>query len=391
MIYFDYAASAPCDPRVVKEIFPFFSQFYANPSNSATEPGIAVSSAVQLARNNVADFLGCLPQQIIWTSGATESNNLALQGAIKAYYEKNSAGTRPHIITSSIEHKSVLETCRQLSKTAAEVSFIPPDKTGATPPELIERAIKDNTFLVSIMMANNETGVLNDILSISKRCKQNQILVHTDATQMVGKFRINLKSLPVDFLSFSGHKIYGPKGVGVLYVRDANTLQPVVFGGGQEEGLRSGTLNVPGIIGISKACELLQAEHEEDNARIKYLRDMLENLLLHFDENIIINGRENKRLPNISSISFPVKEGINFLNLINSQKVIACSSGSACDSADNRPSHVMKEFGKTRHEAKNTLRISIGRFTTESEITRGAAHIIDLLKRITLGRKIGTG
>lgn len=381
MIYLDHAASTPCDPLVIKTMLPYFTKKYANPSNTSNQMGLESNKAVQLARNCIADFLGCLSQQIIWTSGATESNNLALQGSLMAHKLKF-PNAIAHIITSAIEHKSVLETCKQLLNNQVEISFISPDENGSIQTEKIEKEIKENTFLVSIMMANNELGVINDLDSISEICQRKKILLHSDATQFFGKIPINLSILKIDFLSFSGHKIYAPKGIGGLFIRNPHTIIPVIYGGGQEEGVRSGTLNVPGIVGISKACQIYANVQGEEILRLKFLRDKFENILLNFNDEIVVNSLNTSRLPNISNISFPVKQGFNLLNILNDKKIIACSSGSACDSPDNKPSHVMKELSKTRHEAKNTLRFSIGRFTTEAEIIQGASHIIEVLKPV---------
>ena len=382
MIYFDNAASTPVDKRVLDAMLPYFSDRFANPSNTSNMSGILVNKDVEMARNTVAKFMGCHSQQIFWTSGATESNNLSLQGAVLAYKRKFPL-KKPHIITTSIEHKSVFETCVYLTKNEVDVSFVEPELNGEINIKNIEDKIGANTFLVSVMMANNEIGVVNDLKAICSLCNSKGILVHTDATQIIGKIDINILDLGVDFLTFSGHKIYASKGIGVLFVKNPDTISPIVFGGGQENGLRSGTLNVPGIIGVSEACKIFTEEGlEKESSRIISYRNILENLLLKFSDKIIINGYDCIRLPNISSISFPVKEGYDILNIIKDRKLIVCSSGSACDSADNSPSHVMKFIGKTRHESKNTIRFSLGRFTTIDEITEGAKHIIAILENI---------
>lgn len=378
IVYMDYAASTPCDPRVVDAMLPFFTERYANESNIAHLLGREAHKWVEIARDQVSTFLNCLSQQIIWTSGATESNNLALQGSISASVREY-PNKKKHIITSSIEHKSVLETCKYLESRGIEVTYIKPERSGVTDPERIKNAIKSNTILVSIMIANNEIGTINEVDSISNICQRNNILFHTDATQYIGKYPIDLKQVEVDLMSFSGHKIYACKGIGGLYVKNSSIIQPLVFGGGHEQGFRSGTLNVPGIIAIGKACEILSGLQIEEKIKIENLRDMLESIFLNFNEKIIINGKRVNRVPNISSISFPVKEGYNIMDNIN---LVACSSGSACDTPDNLPSHVMLELGKSRHAAKNTLRFSIGRFSTESDIIRATDHIIKILKRI---------
>ncbi|MBK9017977.1 MAG: aminotransferase class V-fold PLP-dependent enzyme [Saprospiraceae bacterium] len=246
----------------------------------------------------------------------------------------------------------------------------------------VEDNIRDNTFLISIMLANNEIGVINDIQSICDVCRDKGILIHTDATQIIGKNDIDLKKMSVDFFTFSGHKIYAPKGIGILYVKDINIIRPIVYGGGQENGLRSGTLNVPNIIGLAESCKIYMSEHLVESEKLRHYKDIFENFLLGFSDKITVNGDSAYRLPNISNISFPVKDGYNLMNILKENEYVACSSGSACDTSENKPSHVLKALGKTRHEAKNTLRFSFGRFTTEEEIIAGASHIIEILRKI---------
>jgi cysteine desulfurase len=376
LIYFDYASSTCCDPEVVRNILPFFSLNFSNPSNTTNSLGKDANYAVEVARNKVAKFLNCLPQNIIWTSGATESNNIAIQGTVKRFLAKNQASTA-HIISSSIEHKSVLEPLKALK--GVEVSYVKPTRNGSLLIEDIENSIRENTFLVSIMIANNELGVINDIEAISKICKSKGILLHTDATQAIGKISLDLSELQVDFLSFSGHKIHAPKGIGALFIRDLSVLRPLYYGGGHERGYRPGTLNVPGIVGLGVACEICQQRHDEENNRIGLLRNLFESQITSLNSDIIVNSKEAMRLPNISSITFPVKKGYNILDEIT---LIACSSGSACDSQDNLPSHVLMEIGKTLHESKNTIRFSFGRFTTEDEIYRAIDHLHAILKKV---------
>lgn len=379
-IYLDNAASTPCDPRVVEDILPYFAFQYGNPSNTTHEFGRKALQAIEIARQQVSDFLSCLPQQLIWTSGATESNNLAIQGAV-ALNIKLFPNQKLHIITSSIEHKAVLETCEFLQSDQIEVSFIKPNTDGTTPIDILSASIKENTFLISIMLANNELGIINDLESICNICQNLGILLHSDATQYVGKLPLNLEKFRVDFLSISGHKMYAPKGVGALYVRNPSFLKPITYGGGHEYGLRSGTLNVPGIVGLGKACQILCDEHKIDYIHTKSLRDKIESYLKQLNPSVIINGENALRLPNISNITFPVKEGYSIMQRIN---LVACSSGAACDTSDNKPSHVMLNIGRSNHQAKNSLRLSVGRFTKEKDVIIAVEHIAKVLKKIEM-------
>ena len=376
LIYLDYAASTPCDQRIIEEILPFFLINYANPSNTTNTLGKEANYAVEIARNKVARFLNCFPQNIIWTSGATEANNIAIQGAFNKY-KREKPNSKAHIISSSIEHKSVLETLKSLHEV--DISFVKPNSDGITLVKDIENCINENTFFISIMMANNELGVLNDIEGISNICQKRGILLHTDATQIIGKTPIDLNKLNIDLLSFSGHKIYAPKGIGALYVRNFSIISPICYGGGHESGYRPGTLNVPGIVGLGIACEICQLNLNEEYLKIKNLRNRFENDLLKLNEKIIVNSINAPRLPHISNISFPVKKENYILNNIN---LIACSSGSACDTPDNLPSHVLIGIGKSIHEAKNTLRFSFGRFTKEEDIEIAVNHIKDILNQM---------
>ncbi len=374
LIYLDNASSTPCDQRIIKGILLFFSKNYANPSNITNTLGIDANTAISLARNKVAKLFNCLPQNIIWTSGATESNNIALQGVFKKYKKLNQK-SKYHIITSSIEHKSVLETLKSLQDV--DISFIKPDSDGITHLKDIENCINENTFLISIMMANNELGVLNDIEVIGKICQKRNILFHSDATQAIGKLPIDLNKLNIDLLSFSGHKIYAPKGVGALYIKDPSIISPLYYGGGQEWGYRPGTLNVPGIVGLGIACEIFQSDQNTESLKIRNLRDIFESEIVKLNKNIIINRVKAQRVSNISNVSFPIKKGISIINNIN---LIACSSGSACDTLDHIPSHVLTEIGKSILEAKNTIRFSLGRFTKIEDIKNAIEYIKEILK-----------
>jgi cysteine desulfurase len=382
MIYLDYAASTPCDKRVITTMLPFFDTVFANPSNITNDLGLASSNAVEAARNQIATHLNCTSDKITWTSGATEANNLAILGTV-IHYKMTQPSSAIHLITNSIEHKSVLVAVNA-AKTiyGCEVTIVEPTVDGVVDPMSIKKAIRKDTRLVSLMMANNEIGTLNDIISVANICSENQILMHTDATQCFGKIPINVKEIGVDLLSFSGHKLYGPKGVGGLFIKNPSSISPLLYGGGQENGLRSGTLNVANIVGLGKAYQIAHESIATEMPKIKRLRDVLENRLIANCQSIVVNGGNTLRLPNISSVTFNARPGIAIMNLITEGKVIACSSGAACDSADNMPSHVMTAIGKTRHEAKNTLRFSLGRFTTVHEIEACAEYLSTISRSI---------
>lgn len=381
MIYLDNAASTRCDDLVVDVMLGYFKDHYANAGNITNNFGIEANKAVVRSRNTVAGLLGCLPQRIIWTAGATEANNMAIFGAFR-HIQKNRAGERLHIIASSIEHKSVLEPLLYLQREGAELTLIDPDVYGHTSVSQIIDSINESTVLICFMLANNELGVINDVAELAEYCNSRDIYLHCDATQGVGKVKISLQDLQVSSLSFSGHKFHGPKGIGCLFIRDEVRMDPFILGGGQENGLRSGTLNVPGIVGLSKALSLAHEYMIDDARNVELLRNKLESILIGNDNRIKINGLERLRLPNISNVSFPIRPGGNLLEDITEHAIVACSSGSACDTADNRPSHVMKALGKSRHEAKNTLRFSLSRYTTLEDIEQATFHILELFKRI---------
>ena len=375
-IYLDNASSTSCDPEVLKNIIPYFSIKYANPANTYNPLGKEVYLAVERSRKKVANLFNCLPKNIVWTSGATESNNIAIQGVIKRIRAKN-PDYKTHCITSTIEHKSVLEIFKSFKDI--EVTFVKPNSEGITNIKDITNCIRANTRLVSIMMANNELGVINDVNGLGEFCSSRGIILHTDATQIVGKTAIDLNTIKVDLLSFSGHKIYATKGIGGLFVRDFSKLSPVYHGGGHETRLRPGTLNVPAIIGLGVACELFKENQSVEYSKLAFLRDKFEKEIAELDERIIINGLGFNRLPNISNISFPIRKGKQIFDEIKS---IVCSSGSACDSFDNNPSHVLMEIGKNSHEAKNTVRFSFGRYNTMEEVNLSIDHIKTVLQKI---------
>ena len=362
-VYLDYNATTPMDPRVLEAMLPYFTQHFGNAASRNHAYGWEAEEAVEYAREQIAKLIGAEPKEIIFTSGATEADNLALKGVYEIYTVKGN-----HIITCVTEHKAVLDTCLHLEKLGADITYLPVQKDGLIDIKDIEAAIKPTTILIAIMYANNEIGVLQPVKEISTIARKNGIIFFTDATQAVGKIPVNVQDDGIDIMAFSGHKIYGPKGVGALYVRRKNPrvrLAAQMDGGGHERGMRSGTLNVPGIVGFGKACELCRLEMEADGKRLKILRDKLEDALLNIEETYL-NGSKNVRLPHVSNISFKYIEGEALI--MSFSKYMALSTGSACTSASIEPSYVLKALGTTDEMAHASLRFGIGRFTTEEEI-----------------------
>ena len=362
-IYLDYNATTPCDPRVVETMLPYFTNDFGNAASRSHSFGWKAEEAVSYAREQVAQLIGADTQEIIFTSGATEGDNLALKGVYELY-----AGKGNHIITCTIEHKAVLDTCKHLEKLGAEVTYLNVNKEGLINLEELEAAIKPATILIAIMYANNEIGVIQPVKAISRIARKHSVLFFSDATQAVGKIPVNVNEDGIDILALSAHKIYGPKGVGALYVRRKSPrvrLTAQIDGGGHERGMRSGTLNVPGIVGLGKACELCINERQQDAERAKVLRDKLEQALLALDE-VYVNGSKEHRLPQVTNLSFKYVEGEALMMSFN--KDIALSSGSACTSASLEPSYVLKALGLGDDLARSSLRFSIGRFTTEEQI-----------------------
>ncbi len=362
-IYLDNNATTPCDPRVVEAMLPYFTRQFGNAASRHHVFGWAADAAVDLAREQVAALIGAEPGEIIFTSGATEAINLALQGAFEMYRTKGA-----HIITTTIEHKAVLDTCHRAEKLGAEVSYIPVNQTGRVNPADIEAAIKPTTILVAVMYANNEVGTIQPIADISAICRQHGVLFFTDATQAVGKIAVDVNKDGIDLLSLSAHKLYGPKGAGALYVRRKGPrvrLVPQVYGGGHEKGLRSGTLNVPGIVGLGAACAIGLKQMEADSNNTKLLRDKLEDALLQLPQ-AAINGDAANRLPGTTNIRFAGVESEGLLMKVS--KEIALSSGSACTSGSIEPSYVLKALGLPDEAAYSSIRFGVGRFNTEEEI-----------------------
>jgi len=362
-IYLDHNATTPCDPRVVEAMLPYFTQKFGNAASRNHQFGWEGEEAVDYAREQVAQLIGADPKEIIFTSGATESDNLAIKGVFDMYASKGN-----HIITVTTEHKAVLDTCKHLEKQGGEVTYLEVKPDGIIDLAELEAAIKPNTILIAIMWANNETGTIQPVREISAIARKHGVLFFTDATQAVGKIPVDVNADGIDLMAMTAHKMYGPKGVGALYVRRKNPRVKVTAqmdGGGHERGMRSGTINVPGIVGFGKACELARLEMEQDAKRLSVLRDKLENALLNLEE-AYVNGSREHRLPHVANISFKYVEGEGLMMGFN--KDIALSSGSACTSASLEPSYVLKALGLGDDLAHSSLRFGLGRFTTEEQI-----------------------
>lgn len=361
-IYLDNNATTPMDPRVLDAMLPYFVDKFGNAASRNHPFGWVAEEAVDYAREQIAQLIGCNEKEIIFTSGATESNNLAIKGVFEMYQSKGN-----HVITLTTEHKAVLDTCHHIEKMGAEVTFLEVEKDGLVDLAKLEAAIKPNTILISIMYGNNEIGVIQPMKKISEIARKHGVLLHTDGTQAVGKVPVNVDTDGIDLMSFTAHKMYGPKGVGALYVRRKNPRVKVTAqmdGGGHERGMRSGTLNVPGIVGLGKACELARLEMDQDAKRLSALRDKLENALSQLEESYV-NGNKEHRLPHTTNISFKYVEGEG---LMMAMKDLAVSSGSACTSASLEPSYVLKSLGLNDDLAHSSIRFGLGRFTTEEEV-----------------------
>ena len=370
-IYLDYASTTPVDPRVVAKMQECLSLEgnYGNPASRSHEFGWKAEESVEEARANVASLVNCDHREIVWTSGATESDNLAIKGAARFYRKKGN-----HVITSKLEHKAVLDSCRQLEREGFEVTYLDPDAKGIIKPEELVKNIKDETILVSLMHVNNEIGVINDIAALGEITRENGIVFHVDAAQSTGKVPIDLTNLKVDLMSFSAHKTYGPKGVGALFVRRKPRvrLEAMIHGGGHERGMRSGTLPTHQIVGMGEAFKLAEEEMSADNARISALREKFWQGLKDIEE-VHLNGHEEKRAAGFLNVSFNFIEGES---LIMALKDIAVSSGSACTSASLEPSYVLRALGLKDELAHSSIRFALGRFTTEQEVD----YTINLVK-----------
>jgi len=372
-IYMDYHATTPVDPRVLEAMMPYFNVKFGNAASRNHPFGWEAEDAVEAARKQVADLIGANPKELIFTSGATESNNLAIKGVAEMYREKGN-----HVITCVTEHKAVIDTCKKLEKQGLRVTYLPVQKDGRIDLDELRASITDKTILITIMSANNEIGVIQPIAEIGAIAKEKGIIFHTDGVQAVGKVPFDVNALKVDLVSISGHKIYGPKGVGALYVRRRSPrvlLAEQISGGGHERGMRSGTLNVPGIVGLGAAAQLCREEMEKDSARLRRLRDRLnEELHKNLDE-IYINGSMEHRLPHNLNISFAYVEGESLLMGIND---VAVSSGSACTSASLEPSYVLKALGAGDDLAHSSIRFGLGRWTTDEEVD----YVVDKLTKV---------
>lgn len=376
-IYLDYNATTPCDPRVIEAMLPFFSDVYGNPSNGLHRQGRLAATHVEAARAHIAALIGASPGEILFTAGATESNNLAIEGVVLA-----SGSRRRRIVTSAVEHKSALLPCQRLRDRGFEVIVLPVDRVGRVALEAVERAVDDITLLVSIQSANNEIGTLQPIAEIAEIAHRHGALVHCDSAQAVGKLPVDAEQWGVDLLSMSAHKLYGPKGIGALYVRGTPyrvPLAPLMVGGGQEKGLRPGTLNVPAIVGFGEACRLARDLLLDESSRIAALRDRLERRLYEGIPALQINGDPEQRLPNTSSLTFPAAEADA---LMLNDPDLMLGTGSACNAGAIEPSHVLQAIGLSREQASRTVRVSLGRFTTEEHVEVAAREIVAAYKRL---------
>ena len=376
-IYLDYNATTPVDERVLAAMLPWFSVQFGNAASRSHLYGWQADEAVELARQHTAALIGADAKEIVFTSGATESNNLAIKGVFEASLLANK-----HIITVQTEHRAVLDVCENLARRGAMVTYLKPATDGLVSPQQVSDALRPETILVSVMQAHNEIGVLQPIGQIAQVAHQHGVLFHSDATQAVGKIPVNVAADGVDLLSFSAHKLYGPKGVGALYVRRQKTpvlLTGQMDGGRHERGLRAGTLNVPGIVGLGEACRLAKLELDNNALLMGSLRDTLENTILEKIAGSFVNGSRTHRLPNVTNIAFPNIDGEQLL--LNLHR-IAVSSGSACTSASVLPSYVLKALGLSDAQAQASVRFSLGKYTTPTDVAMAAAHVVEIVQKM---------
>ena len=376
-IYFDYAATTPVDPRVAEKMSECLSAEgkFGNPASRSHKYGWEAEEAIEVARRQVADLIGSDPREIVWTSGATESNNLAIKGVAHFYKSRGK-----HIITSKIEHKAVLDTCRHLEREGFEVTYLDPGQDGLVSPEEVKSAIREDTTIVSIMHANNEIGVVNDIAAIGAICREHSVFYHVDAAQSAGKIEIDVEAMKIGLMSLSAHKMYGPKGVGALYVRRKPRvrLEAQMHGGGHERGMRSGTLPTHQLVGMGEACGIAKAEMEEEQVRLLKLRKRLWNGLKDLEE-VYVSGDMDQRLPGLINMSFNYVEGES---LIMSLPDLAISSGSACTSASLEPSYVLRALGLNDELAHSSLRFSVGRFTDEADVDQAIESVRKAVEKL---------
>ncbi len=377
-IYLDNNSTTQIDPIVLENMLPFFNIKYGNSSSQSHAFGWEAKAAIDIAREQIANLINAQDDEIIFTSGATESNNLAINGLISY---KHRESKKSNIITSTIEHKAVLDVCKKVSINGCKTIYVKPNNEGIINIEKIKNLIHENITLISIMHANNEIGTIQPIKEIGKLCEDNNIILHVDAAQSLGKIKIDVKNMKIDMLSISSHKIYGPKGVGALYIKNKKRktkLEPIIVGGGQENNLRSGTLPTPLIVGFGKACELAFNKIQSDNQRIQKLSNKLINNILDIYPNIKLNGSREHRIPGNINLSFPFLKG---LSIINSMPEIAISSGSACTSSSPAPSHVLNEIGISKIDSNTSIRIGIGRFNTDKDIEIASNSIINAIRK----------
>ncbi|MDF7819273.1 IscS subfamily cysteine desulfurase [Runella sp. MFBS21] len=376
-VYLDYNATTPVDSRVLETMLPWFSEHFGNAASRTHLYGWTAEEAVTNARKQVAKFLNVNPKEVVFTSGATEANNLAIKGL----FEKKSVRGK-HIITVATEHKAILDTCHHLEEWGAEVTYLVPSSDGLISLQQLANVLRKDTILVSVMYANNEIGVIQPIREMATLAHSVGAVFHSDATQAVGKVTVDMHSDGIDLLSLSAHKLYGPKGIGALIVKQGIEISQQLDGGGHERGRRSGTLNVPGIVGLGKACEIAQKEMKSESERLKLLRDRLEQGILSQVPHTFVNGNIAARLPHLTNICF---EDVDGENLLLSLKDVAVSTGSACTSASVLPSYVLKVLGLTDDQAYASLRLSLGRFTTDDEITFALQHIKEVVEQMRVG------
>ena len=376
-IYFDYASTTPVDPRVAKKMSECLSTEgkFGNPASRSHKYGWEAEEAIEVARRQVAELIGSDPREIVWTSGATESDNLAIKGVAHFYKSRGK-----HIVTSKIEHKAVLDTCRHLEREGFEVTYLEPAQDGLISPEEVRSAIREDTTIVSIMHANNEIGVINDIAAIGEICRELGVFYHVDAAQSAGKIEVDVEAMKIDLMSLSAHKMYGPKGVGALYVRRKPRvrLEAQMHGGGHERGMRSGTLPTHQLVGMGEACRIAKAEMKEEQARLLKLRKRLWNGLKDLEE-VYVSGDMEQRLPGLINMSFNYVEGES---LIMSLPDLAISSGSACTSASLEPSYVLRALGLNDELAHSSLRFSVGRFTDESDVDQAIESVKKAVEKL---------
>ena len=371
-IYLDNNSTTQIDPLVLESMLPYFSEKYGNSSSQSHAFGWEARAAIDIAREQVANILNAESEEIIFTSGATESNNLALLGYINSLSSNNSG-----IITSSIEHKAILDVCSRINKNGNNIFYIKPNKDGIIDFKKVKNQINKNVKIISIMHANNEIGTIQPIKKLGELCKDNNIIFHVDAAQSLGKIKIDVKDMNIDLLSISSHKIYGPKGVGALYIKNNIKIEPLIVGGGQENNIRSGTLATPLIVGFGKACDISLKKIDSENKKIKKLSNNLIDGILNKYPDSKLNGSKEFRIPGNINFSFPFLKG---MSIINSMPKLALSSGSACTSSSPSPSHVLKEIGVSKIDSNTSIRLGIGRFNTDKDIDIALESIINAIR-----------